>query len=140
MSDGYSRSKGMRKSFLIRQSGGPIWQNAKQMKDISLNLAEEKIAEAQRATRRSAIPEIRTLGEIRHKIDAPQYISLIDNNLQVCRLWFNSQKNVCFIEHTDRQTKITRVSISYNKIARAKRVWLTKTVIWKTRIAGAVSK
>lgn len=69
--------------------------------------------------------------EILHVFDDPLFITIIENTIQRCRLYFNSQHNCYLLQHVNWRTREVRISITYASKDRALQVWVQSKVCWK---------
>lgn len=73
------------------------------------------------------------IDEILQQFEDPMFITLVDNLFQRCRLYFNSQKNVCVLQHVDWRSRVVRISISYPKLTRARHAFESDSVRWRIK-------
>lgn len=71
------------------------------------------------------------LEEILQEFDDPLFITIIDNSIQRCRLFFNSNHNCYILQHVDWRKREVRISITYATKQRAMQVWVQSKVCWK---------
>lgn len=69
--------------------------------------------------------------EILRVFDDPLFITVIDNSLQRCRLYFNSKHDCYLLQHVNWRTREVRISITYSSRDRAMQVWVQSRVCWK---------
>lgn len=69
--------------------------------------------------------------EILSQFDDPLFVTIIENNYQRIRLFFNSEKTCWIIQHVNWRTREVRISITYRSKDRALQVWVQSKVVWK---------
>ena len=67
------------------------------------------------------------------RFDDPLFITVIDNTLQRCRVFFNSQKTCFILQHVSWKERVVRISISYANMDRAQQVWVQGKVTWRVK-------
>lgn len=69
--------------------------------------------------------------EILHVFDDPLFVTILDNAIQRCRIFFNSRKDCFVIQHVDWRKREVRLSITYSSMDRALQVWVQSKTCWK---------